>query len=127
MKTTQSADRPVVLVVEDEPLVRMIGADILGEEGFEVLEAASADEALVIFGVRQDIRVLFTDVEMPGSMNGYALARWVFSHQPSVETVIVSGRSSPEAGDMPPRAQFISKPYDPDDMVRHIKALSRVV
>ena len=119
-------DRPVVLVVEDEPLVRMIGADILDEEGFEVIEAASADEALAIFGARRDIRVLFTDVEMPGSMNGYALARWVFTHQPLVETVIVSGRSSPEPGDMPPRAHFIAKPYDPDDMVRHVKALSRV-
>ena len=65
----------VVLVVEDEPLVRMFAVDLLEDEGFTVLEAENADAALAVLRARLDVRVLFTDVDMPGTLNGFALAR----------------------------------------------------
>ncbi len=91
----------MVLIVEDEPLVRMMVIELFEDEGFEVLEAANADQALGIFGERGDVALLFTDVEMPGSLDGYALARWVHVHRPAVKTMIVSGRAMPRAGDVP--------------------------
>ena len=99
--------RAVVLIVEDEPLVRMMVIELFEDEGFEVLEAADADQALRIFGERDDVRLLFTDVEMPGSIDGYGLARWVHLHRPAVKTMIVSGRALPRAGDIPEGAAFV--------------------
>lgn len=75
----------VVLIVEDEPLVRLTGADLLGEAGFEVLEAANADEALRILEATPEVRVVFSDVEMPGSLDGLGLARRVCRRWPSIE------------------------------------------
>ena len=110
-------DKAVVLIVEDEPFVRMM------DEGFEVLEAECADEALAIFSQRDDVSLLFTDVEMPGTLNGYALARWVFVHRPTVKTLIVSGRALPRAGDVPEGAFFVGKPFTPLDVMQRVQQL----
>ncbi len=123
MSETPMPARAVVLIVEDEPLVRMMVIELFEDEGFEVLEAASGDQALAIFAERDDVALLFTDVEMPGSLDGYALAHWVHAHRPAVKTVIVSGRAMPRAGDMPEGATFVGKPYDHDDVMRRIQSI----
>ena len=115
--------RAVVLVVEDEPLVRMMVTELFEDEGFEVLEAATADQALGIFGERPDVRLLFTDVEMPGTLDGYALARWAHVNRPAVKTLIVSGRAMPRAGDIPEGAAFLGKPYDHGDVIRRVQTM----
>ena len=123
MTETSMPARAVVLIVEDEPLVRMMVIELFEDEGFEVLEAADADQALAIFRERRDVALLFTDVEMPGSLDGYALARWAEANRPTVRTVIVSGRAMPRAGDLPEGATFVGKPYDHDDVMRRIQTL----
>lgn len=115
--------RAVVLIVEDEPVVCMMVIDLFEDEGFEVLEAADADEALAILGDRTDVGLLFTDVEMPGTLNGYGLAHWAQVHRPTVKTVIVSGRAFPRAGDLPAGATFIGKPYHHGDVMRRVQTM----
>jgi two-component system, response regulator PdtaR len=114
----------VVLVVEDEPLVRAVAVDVLEEAGFDVLEAPTADYALLVLEKRQDIRVLLTDVDMPGSLNGFQLARIVQDHFHRVRVIVVSGRSRPGPSDLAPDAVFIAKPYATTDMLRSVRALS---
>jgi len=75
--TISATNRPVVLIVEDDFLLRMNAAEMIGASGFDVVEAANADEAIAILEARPDIRVVFTDVQMPGSMDGLKLARFV--------------------------------------------------
>jgi CheY-like chemotaxis protein len=103
--------RPVVLLVEDEPLVRMDAADVLEHAGFEVIEAADAGAAQAALESRDDIHVLFTDVQMPGPMNGLELAWLVHDHQPHICVLITSGHIRPEQDKLPERAVFIAKPY----------------
>ena len=115
--------RAVVMIVEDEPLVRMMVIELFEDEGFEVLEAANADQALGIFGERNDVSLLFTDVEMPGSIDGYGLAKWVHVNRPAVKTMIVSGRALPRVGDVPEGAAFVGKPYDHGDVMRRVQTM----
>jgi two-component system, response regulator PdtaR len=114
-------DPPVVLLVEDEPLVRMTDADELEEAGFQVLEAANADVALAVLEARSDeVQVLFTDVDIPGSMDGLALAKQVHSRWPHVLLLISSGYARPHPGEIPDHDQFVPKPYGAATLVRHI-------
>src|SRR5829696_6022675 len=80
-----------VLVVDDEALLRMLASDVLEEAGFEVVEAASADAALVALQSHPEIRVVFTDVDMPGSLDGLGLARVVQERWPGIGVLVVSG------------------------------------
>jgi CheY-like chemotaxis protein len=84
--------RPVVLIVEDEFLLRMDAVDMVADAGFEVVEAADADEAIGILDARRDIAVVFTDIQMPGSMDGLKLARAVKGRWPPIKIVATSGR-----------------------------------
>ncbi|WP_037076456.1 response regulator [Neorhizobium vignae] len=104
--------RQVVLVVEDEPLLRMMAMDLVEDAGFEAVEAADADEAVTILETRTDIRIVFTDIDMPGSMNGMKLAAAVRDRWPPIEIIIVSGQVRLDEGDLPERSVFFSKPYD---------------
>jgi CheY-like chemotaxis protein len=104
-------------VVEDEELVRMMAVDMLQDEGFTVIEAASADAALTILENRDDIGVLFTDIDMPGSMNGFALAQQVAERWPRIRLVLTSGRFTPKNRDVPDSGQFVPKPYLPDQLL----------
>ncbi len=116
-----SKDSPVVLIVEDEPLVRMTAADELEEAGFQVLEAANADEALAALEVRSDeVQVLFTDVDMPGSMNGMALAEQVYRRWPHILLLISSGYAQPRPDEIPDHGHFVPKPYRAATLVQHI-------
>jgi CheY-like chemotaxis protein len=102
--------KPVILVVEDEALVRMIAVAVAENSGFEVLEAATADEAIKILESRSDIRLVFTDVNMPGSMNGLRLAHAVRGRWPPVELLITSALGDITAKDLPERGRFLAKP-----------------
>jgi two-component system, response regulator PdtaR len=103
--------RPVVLLVEDELFVRMAAADALEDAGFEVIETANAQAAQDILSDRDDIRVLFTDVKMPGPMDGLELASLVRRRWPHILIVITSGHLTPESVSLPDDAVFIAKPY----------------
>jgi two-component system, response regulator PdtaR len=119
----QSQERPVVLLVEDEPLVRMLGADVLEEAGFEVVEAFNGDEALTVLEARADIRVLFTDVNMPGSLDGLDLARLVHERRPEIKLLIASGQVRLGEDDIPDHGRFLAKPYGPEAIIREVRAL----
>jgi|SRR6185437_2572209 CheY-like chemotaxis protein len=108
-ETTRS---PAVLVVEDEVLIRMSIADSLEEAGFTVYEAANADQAIKLLEVHQDIRVLFTDIDMPGSMDGLRLAEAVRNRWPPVKIIITSGHVKIRQEELPVDGHFFAKPYD---------------
>ena len=116
--------RKTVLVVEDEPLVRALAVDVLEDAGFAVIEAPSADYALVVLEKREDIQVVLTDVDMPGRLNGMQLARIVQDHFHRVRVVIVSGNGGPQMHEIAPDAVFIPKPYELGEIVRIVQALS---
>ncbi|SRR5216683_3819871 len=105
--------RPVVLVVEDNYLLRMDAADMIEAAGFEVIEAANADDAIAILEARNDIAVVFTDVQMPGSMDGLRLARAVRGRWPPIKIVTTSGQRIIEETDLPEGGRFLPKPYSP--------------
>jgi CheY-like chemotaxis protein len=114
----------VILVVEDEALVRMIASDILTEKGgYRVLEAAHAEEALTLLESRHDVRLVFTDVEMPGSLDGFALARIVDMRFPGIKVIVTSGRMTPGAGDLPKGTRFLPKPYAPLALVGMVRGI----
>ena len=115
---------PAVLVVEDEPLIRALAADVLEEVGFAVIEALSADDAFAILDKRSDVAVVFTDIEMPGNHNGLDLARFVSDHYPGVSIVIASGRMRPGPGEIPADALFLPKPYEPQALVDTFQKLA---
>lgn len=112
---------PVVLVVEDERLLRMLAVDILEDTGFTVVPVATADEAWPILESRGDIGVLFTDVNMPGAMDGLTLAVRVAERWPHIRLVITSGRSGLSSDEVPDDGQFIQKPYRQGDLLRAIE------
>ncbi len=113
-----------VLVVEDEALVRMMVADTLEEAGYNVIEACHAADALLFLKARPDIVITVTDVEMPpGAMNGFELARLIRERHPNVRVLIVSGRMSPEPGELPEGGRFLHKPVRPETLVRMVQTL----
>jgi two-component system, response regulator PdtaR len=116
---------PVILLVEDEMLVRMLAADVLSEAGFTVVESASAEEALAVLQTRSDVRMLFTDVNMPGALDGLGLAQIVHDHIPEVGILIGSGRIRPCPGELPPGVRFIAKPYAPSALTEAVSVLAR--
>jgi CheY-like chemotaxis protein len=103
--------RQVVLIVEDEALVRMTAVDMIEEAGFEILKATNADEAILLLKARLDITVVFTDIEMPGSMNGLRLAEAVRDRWPPVKIIATSGHYVVRDGDLPSGGLFLAKPY----------------
>ena len=107
------ANGAVVLVVEDEPLVRALTVDALEEDGFNVLEAATGDYALSVLRQRDDISAVVTDVEMPGQIDGFTLANIARKMRPELAIVVVSGRMQPRFGREAPDARFVSKPFSP--------------
>jgi CheY-like chemotaxis protein len=104
---------PAVLIVEDEPLIRLGAVKIIEDGGFEVIEAASADEAIRILECRDDIRVVFTDIHMPGSMDGLRLAHAVRNRWPPIKIIVTSGRDLGTQVDLPEGGRFFAKPYTP--------------
>ena len=119
-------DPLVVLVVDDELLVRMTAIDELEETGFQVLEAANADVALEVLEARSDdVHALFTDVNMPGSMDGMALAEQVHRRWPHIRLLISSGYARPHPDEIPHNGHFVPKPYRGATLVRHIAEVTQ--
>jgi two-component system, response regulator PdtaR len=113
---------PLVLVVEDEPLVRMYAVFLLEEAGFETLEAGSADEAIALLETRNDIRIVFTDINLPGSMDGLRLAHAIRHRWPPIELLLTSGHTRVGDEDMPERGLFLGKPYYGDELIRTLQS-----
>ena len=106
----------IVLIVDDEPLLRLLGSDIAQEAGHEAIEAETADEALGILQSRDDVRLVFTDIKMPGEIDGVELANQIHRRWPSIEVIVSSGRQTPPDSELPPGCRFIEKPFDPDEL-----------
>lgn len=106
----------IVLIVDDEPLIRMDLAETAAEAGFVALEAANADEAILLLEAQDDIRILVTDIDMPGSMDGLKLAAAVRRRWPPVVIIVTSGRVLPATSDLPAATTFLGKPYSTRSM-----------
>jgi CheY-like chemotaxis protein len=117
-----AAKRAVILIVEDELLIRMHAVEMI-EEAFEVVEAASADEAIAIPEGRFDITVVFTDIQMPGSMDGLKLAAAVRDRWPPIKIVATSGQVKLDPGDLPQGGRFLRKPYSPAEVMKTLHEL----
>jgi CheY-like chemotaxis protein len=122
MALSERAGEQAVLVVEDEPLVRAMAAEIFMDAGFRVFEACEAADALTILEGRDDIRAVFTDIEMPG-MDGLALAATIRGRWPAIAVLITSGRVRPGHDALPIGAGFIAKPYLPTDVVDRLEMI----
>jgi CheY-like chemotaxis protein len=117
-----SPPKAVIIVVDDDVLERMGASYMFSDAGYQVLEAGSADVALGFFEANTDIRLLFTDVSMPGAINGAELARQVAERWPKVGILMTSGRPFP--GDLPPSVRFHAKPYEPIDVLRDAREMA---
>ena len=118
----ENATEPFALVADDDPLILMDICDILESAGFRCHEAGSGEEAVErLETCAREVVLLFSDVEMSGEMNGFALARYVSKHWPWIEIVIASGRIKPEADDMPEKATFIGKPFSKHLVHDHLR------
>jgi CheY-like chemotaxis protein len=109
--TQASTSNSIILIVEDEYLVRMSAAAMMEDAGFNVLEAGNADEAIRLLESHSDISIVFTDIEMPGSMNGLKLAHAVIGRWPPIRVIATSGRFRLREGDLPTGGRFLAKPY----------------
>ena len=114
---------PVVLVVEDEWLLRLLAVELMEDAGFVALQAANADEAIVILEHRVDIALIFTDVDMPGTMDGLKLAHAVRLRWPPIKIIIVSGKTHLSDAELPSDARFFSKPYSVSGMISELQSL----
>ena len=119
-----AAGRPVVLIVEDDFLIRINAAEMIADAGFDVVEAASADEAIVILETRLDITIVFTDIQMPGSMDGLKLAAAIRGRWPPIKIVATSGLVDVRQEDLPEGGRFVPKPYSPEQIVRTFRELA---
>jgi CheY-like chemotaxis protein len=119
------APPPVILVVEDDVLVRTVVAAYLRECGFDVIEATSADEAIRVLQAEVRVDIVFSDVNMPGRMDGFGLAQWVRRERPWLKVILTSGaaRTAKEAGDLCEHGPILAKPYDHAELERHIRSL----
>ena len=100
-----------VLVVEDEPIIRLAALDIVEQAGFEALEAENADRAIAVLEKRSDVRLVFTDVDMPGSMDGVKLAHYIRRRWPPIQLIVASGKAIIAESHLPAGARFFAKPY----------------
>ncbi len=124
MASANNSAPPLVLVVEDDSLIRLSAVDLLEYAGFEVIEATDADQAIEFLISRPDISIVFTDIDMPGSMDGLKLAAAVRSRWPPIEIIVTSGKVTPSPGSLPARSRFLAKPYSGDRLVDAIRAFA---
>jgi CheY-like chemotaxis protein len=121
---SSEAGRPcAVLVVEDEPILRLHALDIVEEAGFTAIEAKNADEAIAILESRSDIALLYTDINMPGSMDGLKLAHAVRDRWPPIKIVVVSGHVQVDENQLPSDSRFFGKPFEAQKMISELREL----
>jgi CheY-like chemotaxis protein len=116
--------RPVVLIVEDEFLIRIDAVDMVRSAGFDAVEAENADQAILVLERRLDITVVFTDVQMPGSMDGLKLAAAIRGHWPPIKIVATSGLRDIGKEDLPLGSRFLPKPYSATQIVGTLRELT---
>jgi CheY-like chemotaxis protein len=122
---TMTSERafPIILVVEDEILVRLAAVCMFEDAGFRMIEAANSDEALELLTADSDVQLLFTDVNMPGAINGLALAQQVHERWPHIGIMVASANQVPQP-ELPMGCRFQRKPYSPDSVIRHARELT---
>ncbi len=113
----------VVLVVEDEMLLHMRAVDMVEDAGFTSVEAVDADEAVAILESRSDIALMFTDIQMPGSMDGLKLAHTVHKRWPPIKIILVSGQLKPANADIPANSRFYGKPLEAKEMIAELQRM----
>ena len=117
----------VVLVVEDQYLLQMAALELVESAGFTGVGVSNADEAIKILEARQDIRIVLTDVEMPGTMDGVKLAHFIRESWPPVHLIIVSGKAVLQESHMPVGTKFYSKPYEDETIIAELQRLMQSV
>lgn len=120
----QKTKRAVVLVVEDDLFIRLAAAAMVADAGFDVVEAGNADEAIAILEMRSDIHVVFTDIQMPGTMDGLKLARFVRTRWPPIHIIATSGMVQVGEMDLPIGGRFFGKPYSSDQITNALRELT---
>ena len=111
-------DSPVyVLVVEDDFLNRLHAVNLVEDAGYIAVEASNADEAIAILEARKDIRIVFTDIDMPGSMDGLKLAHAIRERWPPIELILTSGHFDLSDDEIPERGRFFPKPYSDQEII----------
>ena len=113
----------VVLIVEDEMMLRMRAVDMVEDAGYTPIEALDADEALAILEFRSDIALMCTDIQMPGSMDGLGLAHTVHERWPSIKIIVVSGQLDLPNIDLPPCSRFFGKPLEARQMIAQMHSM----
>ena len=114
---------PKVLIVEDEMVLRMRAVDIVEDAGFQPVEAVNADQAIAILESRSDISLLFTDIQMPGSMDGLKLAHAVHDRWPAIKIILVSGQVNPSETEKPADSRFFGKPLSVERMITELQTM----
>lgn len=112
-----------ILVVEDEPIIRLGLVSLIEDEGYDVVEAGSADQAIMRLSADTEIRLVVTDVDMPGTMDGIRLAHHVRNRWPPVHLLVISGKVGVKPSELPTGVRFMSKPYQEPHLIGAIKAL----
>jgi CheY-like chemotaxis protein len=115
------SSRPHVLVVEDEFFSRLHAVNLVEAAGYKAIEASNADEAIAILEMRKDIRIVFTDIDMPGSMDGLRLARAIRDRWPPIELILTSGHVDVPESEVPERGVFFSKPYRDREIIHALQ------
>jgi CheY-like chemotaxis protein len=123
MVLDQSVVPAVVLVVEDEMMLRMRAVDMVEDAGYTSIEAVDADEAVAILESRSDIALIFTDIQMPGSMDGLKLAHTVRERWPPIKIILVSGQLKPANSDIPAESRFYGKPLEAKEMIAELQSM----
>jgi CheY-like chemotaxis protein len=113
----------VVLVVEDEMLLRMRAVDMVEDAGYTSVEAVDADEAVAVLESRSDIALMFTDIQMPGSMDGLTLAHTVHKRWPPIKIILVSGQLKLANVDIPANSRFYGKPLEAKEMIAELQSM----
>ena len=123
MNSFSSRNAPAVLVVEDEPLVRIYLSDVLGQSGFEVIAATNGEDALEL-AKREDVCAVVSDVAMPGPFNGFELARRVKRQSPRIGVILVSGVMEPAGYHLPRGVRFVAKPVKASTLLRLVREVA---
>jgi CheY-like chemotaxis protein len=117
--------KPVVLIVEDEPFIRIDAVAALEASDFDVIDVSNADEAIAVLEARDDVTVIFTDIQMPGSMDGLKLAAAVRHRWPPIRIIATSGNMRVSERDLPEDARFLPKPYHPAQLKTVFREVAR--
>ena len=117
----------IILVVEDDPLLSLDISEALTGEGYRIIAVANADEAIKVLESRNDIRTVFTDIDLPGSMDGLKLAAAVRNRWPPVHIIVTTGMGAPHRDEMPANSTFIAKPYRSTEVLEAVRSFENAL